>query len=189
VSRQWNNREWTSTRCSFSRGSCRPAVSPPPRPTSECRSSTVSRKVSELEERLKSRLLQRTTRKLSLTDVGRTYYDYARESSAKSKTPKRAVSSLEEAPRGLLRVTAPGNAAFLGTIVSDFLNATRKVGSNCFARRAPWTSSRNGSTSASARERSRTRTLIARGLGSVGWFLVASPSYLKKVDVRGHPRT
>jgi DNA-binding transcriptional LysR family regulator len=38
--------------------------------------STVSRKVSDLEERLHSRLLQRTTRKLSLTDVGRTYYDY-----------------------------------------------------------------------------------------------------------------
>jgi len=33
-------------------------------------------KVSELEERLNARLLQRTTRKLSLTDVGRTYYDY-----------------------------------------------------------------------------------------------------------------
>ena len=38
--------------------------------------STVSRKVTELEERLKARLLQRTTRKLSLTDVGRIYYDY-----------------------------------------------------------------------------------------------------------------
>ena len=37
--------------------------------------STVSRKVSELEERLGSRLLQRTTRKLCLTDVGRTYHD------------------------------------------------------------------------------------------------------------------
>jgi DNA-binding transcriptional LysR family regulator len=38
--------------------------------------STVSRKVSDLEERLNARLLQRTTRKLSLTDVGRTYFDY-----------------------------------------------------------------------------------------------------------------
>src|SRR5262245_43528519 len=38
--------------------------------------STVSRKVTELEARLKARLLNRTTRKVSLTDVGRTYYDY-----------------------------------------------------------------------------------------------------------------
>jgi len=44
--------------------------------------STVSREVSELAERLKSRLLQRTTRK-SLTDVGRTYYEYcARDTTA-----------------------------------------------------------------------------------------------------------
>lgn len=38
--------------------------------------STVSRKLIDLEERLEARLLQRTTRKLGLTDVGRIYYDY-----------------------------------------------------------------------------------------------------------------
>ena len=38
--------------------------------------STVSRKITELEGRLKARLLNRSTRKVSLTDVGRTYYDY-----------------------------------------------------------------------------------------------------------------
>src|SRR5260221_9696290 len=75
--------------------------------------STVSRKVSELEERLKSRLLQRTTRKLSLTDVGRTYYDYCARIVAEVEDAERAVSSLQAIPRGLLRVTAPINAAFL----------------------------------------------------------------------------
>ena len=37
--------------------------------------STVSRKVSQLEERLAARLLQRTTRKLSLTEIGQAYYE------------------------------------------------------------------------------------------------------------------
>src|SRR2546428_13333827 len=83
--------------------------------------STVSRKVSDLEERLQSRLLQRTTRKLSLTDVGRTYYDYCARIVGEVEDAERAVSSLQETPRGLLRVTAPTNAAFLGPIVSDFL--------------------------------------------------------------------
>src|SRR5258706_7711935 len=83
--------------------------------------STVSRKVSELEERLKARLLQRTTRKLSLTDVGRIYYDHCARIIGDIEDAERAVSSLQEAPRGLLRVTAPVNAAFLGPIVSDFL--------------------------------------------------------------------
>src|SRR5437667_12470868 len=82
--------------------------------------STVSRKVSELEERLKSRLLQRTTRKLSLTDVGRTYYDYCARVVGEVEAAELAVSSLQDTPRGLLRVTAPANATFLGPIVSDF---------------------------------------------------------------------
>jgi len=83
--------------------------------------STVSRKVSELEERLKSRLLHRTTRKLSLTDAGRTYYDYCARIAAEVENAERAVSRLQETPRGLLRVTAPVNVEFLGPIVGDFL--------------------------------------------------------------------
>src|SRR5262245_40022452 len=89
--------------------------------------STVSRKVSELEGRLKSRLLQRTTRKLSLTDAGRTYYDYCARIVAEAEDAERAVSSLQEAPRGVLRVTAPVNAAFLGPIISDYLKRYPEV--------------------------------------------------------------
>ena len=80
--------------------------------------STVSRKVTELEERLKSRLLQRTTRKLSLTDAGRTYYDYASRITAELDEAERAMSSLQAKPQGLLRVTAPVNVAFLSPIIS-----------------------------------------------------------------------
>src|SRR5688572_2025373 len=83
--------------------------------------STVSRKVLELEERLGSRLLQRTTRKLSLTDVGRTYYEHAARILAEVEDAERAVSDLEQAPRGLLRVTVPVNFGFLGAIVSAYL--------------------------------------------------------------------
>src|SRR6266851_327588 len=85
--------------------------------------STVSRKVSDLEERLKSRLLQRTTRKLSLTDVGRTYYDYCARIVGEIEDGERAVSRLQESPRGLLRVTAPVNVAFLGLIVRSLGSA------------------------------------------------------------------
>src|SRR5439155_17059289 len=80
-----------------------------------------------LEERLKARLLQRTTRKLSLTDVGRTYYDYCVRIVGEIEEAERAVSSLQETPRGLLRVTAPVNAAYLGPIVSDYLERYPEV--------------------------------------------------------------
>src|SRR5882724_3956978 len=89
--------------------------------------STVSRKVSDLEERLDARLLQRTTRKLSLTDAGRTYYDYCLRIAGEVEDAERAVSSLQETPRGLLRVTAPVNMRFLGPIISEYLKKNPDV--------------------------------------------------------------
>src|SRR5215510_50909 len=83
--------------------------------------STVSRKVSELEERLSARLLQRTTRKLSLTDAGRTYFDYGVRIVNELEAAESAVGSLQATPRGLLRMTASLNAAWLGDIVADYM--------------------------------------------------------------------
>jgi DNA-binding transcriptional LysR family regulator len=148
--------------------------------------STVSRKVSDLEERLKSRLLQRTTRKLSLTDVGRTYYDYCARIVGEIEDGERAVSRLQESPRGLLRVTAPINVAFLGPIVSDYLKRYPEVRLDlfCTARAVDLVEERfdlgiRAGTLADS-------TLIARSLGSARWFLVAAPAYLK---TRGRPRS
>jgi DNA-binding transcriptional LysR family regulator len=148
--------------------------------------STVSRKVSDLEERLKARLLQRTTRKLSLTDVGRTLYDYCARIVGEIEDAERAVSSLQEKPRGLLRVTAPVNVAFLGPIVSDYLKRYPEVRIDLFC---------TGRTVDLVEERFdlgiragtlTDSTLIARSLGNVRWFLVAAPAYLKR---RGRPRS
>src|SRR5258706_8834780 len=89
--------------------------------------STVSRKVSELEERLGARLLQRTTRKLSLTDVGRTYYQHCARIVGEIEDAERAVSSLQDAPRGSLRVTAGANATFLAPIIAEYLKRFPEV--------------------------------------------------------------
>ena len=83
--------------------------------------STVSRKLIELEERLEARLIQRTTRKLGLTDIGRIYYDHGARIVTDIESAERAVRSQHETPRGLLRVTAPLNIAFLGPIISTYL--------------------------------------------------------------------
>ena len=148
--------------------------------------STVSRKVSDLEERLHSRLLQRTTRKLSLTDVGRTYYDYCARIVGEVEDAERAVSTLQETPRGLLRVTAPINVAFLGPIVSDYLKRYPEVRLDlfCTGRTVDLVEERfdlgiRGGALADS-------TLIARRLGSAKWLLVATPGYLQR---RGRPRS
>jgi len=54
-------------------------------PTWGCRSRRSAGGVTELEARLKARLLNRTTRKVSLTDVGRTYYDYCARIAARDR--------------------------------------------------------------------------------------------------------
>jgi DNA-binding transcriptional LysR family regulator len=148
--------------------------------------STVSRKVSELEERLKSRLLQRTTRKLSLTEAGRTYYDYCARIAAEIEDAERAVSRLQETPRGLLRVTAPVNAEFLGPIVADFLKRYPEIRLEllCTTRAVDLVEeSFDVAIRAGALADS---TLIARTLGNAPWHLVATTGYLKK---HGRPRS
>src|SRR5262245_42302751 len=83
--------------------------------------STVSRKVAELEERIGARLLHRTTRKLGLTDAGRIYYEHGARIVAELEEAEQAVSRMQAAPRGLLRVTTPLSFSMLGPVVADYL--------------------------------------------------------------------
>ncbi len=69
--------------------------------------STVSRDLSALEGRLGTRLLQRTTRSISLTEPGEILIAYARRVVEEIEHAEQAIESLSDEPRGLLRVTAP----------------------------------------------------------------------------------
>jgi DNA-binding transcriptional LysR family regulator len=69
--------------------------------------ATLSRKVTELEQRLGTRLLKRTTRKLGLTEAGTLYYERSARIAADLGEAEAAVSQLNSSPRGWLRFTAP----------------------------------------------------------------------------------
>ena len=69
--------------------------------------STVSRKVAQLEERLGVRLLRRTTRKLSLTEVGAAFYERCAHISTEIDEAEQAITRMYDLPHGLLRVAAP----------------------------------------------------------------------------------
>ena len=69
--------------------------------------SSVSRQVGSLEDTLGARLLNRSTRKLSLTEAGRLYHERVRQILADVEDANRSVSHLEAVPRGLLRVNGP----------------------------------------------------------------------------------
>ncbi len=148
--------------------------------------STVSRRVAELEERLNARLLQRTTRKLHLTDVGRTYYDHCLRIVAEVEDAERAVAGLQATPRGPLRVTVGQNAAYLGPLISDYLKRHPDVRIEVLATGRVVDLVEEGFDVGIRAGSLADSTLVARSLGSVNWFLVATAAYLKK---RGRPRS
>ena len=85
--------------------------------------STVSRKIGELESRLGTRLLLRTTRQLSLTDAGQAYVEAARRILEQLEAAEREAAGEYTIPKGELAVTAPlcfGRLHLL-PVVTDFL--------------------------------------------------------------------
>lgn len=84
--------------------------------------ATVSRKVRELEERLGTRLINRTTRRLALTEAGTVYYEHSRRVAEDLDVAEDAVHQLEGEPRGWLRITAPYafGVAILAPMMLDF---------------------------------------------------------------------
>ena len=85
--------------------------------------TTVSAKVARLEKRLGVQLIQRTTRKLNITPAGRAYYERCVRGLEEIETAEAELSLSAAEPRGLLRITAPGDVAhgMLPPIVSRFM--------------------------------------------------------------------
>ena len=85
--------------------------------------AAVSKQVSRLEERLGARLLNRTTRRLSLTEIGAAFYERCARIVAEAEEAELAVTRLHAAPRGTLRVDAPLSFGlqYLAPILPDFM--------------------------------------------------------------------
>jgi LysR family transcriptional regulator, regulator for bpeEF and oprC len=73
----------------------------------EISKAAVSRAITSLEERLATRILERTTRRLRLTEAGEIYLIYAKRCMEEAEYAEAAVSKLAEQPRGTLRVAMP----------------------------------------------------------------------------------
>ena len=84
----------------------------------------VSNHVQALEERLGARLLNRTTRKVSLTEVGKAYYDRCTQILADIEQADDIAGALQSTPRGTLRIyTNTHIAQFLSPVVAEFLES------------------------------------------------------------------
>ncbi|MGB0852809.1 MAG: LysR family transcriptional regulator [Pikeienuella sp.] len=69
--------------------------------------AVASKRIKELERRLDVRLFNRTTRKLSPTEVGHAFYDHARQVVQSLEDAEAAISDFSRSPRGIVQVTAP----------------------------------------------------------------------------------
>src|ERR1700676_2788850 len=88
----------------------------------------VSNHVQALEDRLGARLLHRTTRKVSLTEVGKAYYDRCTQILSDLQQADEFAGALQSTPRGTLRIyTATHIVPFVAPVVTEFLTAYPEV--------------------------------------------------------------
>ena len=85
--------------------------------------STVSRGIARLEQRLGIRLLERTTRRMSLTEAGEVYLEHCRQALDEVRQAEMVIGTMRGTPRGRLRVGAPilFSRTCLAPLVPEFL--------------------------------------------------------------------
>jgi len=148
----------------------------------------VSKHVQALEERLGARLLNRTMRRMSLTEIGRGYYERARQVIADLEDADRAAGDLHAAPRGLLKVNAPFSFGIrhVGPAIADYLTAYPEVSIDITLNDHYIDLLAESVDVALRIGRLADSSLIARRLAPIRLALCASPAYLRR---HGTPRT
>ncbi len=152
--------------------------------------SKISRRISDLEERLGVRLLHRSTRKLTLTDIGSVFYQHCKAMVNEAQYAQEAAQLAQSTPRGRIRVTCPAlfaQSAFADTVlrfmqqykeVQIVLNATDRTVDliqDGFDLAIRFQSNHFNDSS-----------LVVRKLGLSASYLLASPTYL---SLHGRPET
>ena len=147
--------------------------------TLRCSKAAVSTQIQKLEDRLGVRLLNRTTRRLSLTDEGRAYFEHARRMLDEAREATDAIDSLDAEPRGLLRVNAPMSFGILhlGPALAAFIKAHPKVDVELNLNDRRIDLIEEGYDLAVRVARLADSTLIARRLAPCRRVIVAAPDY------------
>ena len=150
--------------------------------------SSVSRQIGALEDRLGVRLLNRTTRRLNLTEAGRLYYERAGAIVAEVEDADAAVSQLSGSPRGVLRINAPVvfGRLQLAPALPKFLGRYPEVKIDLTLTDHYVDLIEEGSDVAIRMGEPRPSSLIARKLADNPWAICGSPDYLER---SGSPAT
>jgi DNA-binding transcriptional LysR family regulator len=150
--------------------------------------SRLSRRISQLEADLGVRLLQRSTRRFAVTDVGNGVYRHAQTMLAEAQAAREAVDRVSATPRGTVRVGVPVSLAQmqLPALLPDFLalHPDVRLQFQVSNRRVDVI---NEGFDVALRVRTKLDddgSLVMRSFGPIQELLVASPAYL---DRAGRP--
>ncbi len=148
--------------------------------------STVSKNVVALEERLGVRLINRTTRRLSLTEVGQAYRDCCLKIVQEIEEAELSAVGLNAEPRGILKVSAPMTfgARYLSPLVPKFIARWPKIAVDLSLSDRVVDILDEGFDMALRIADLEDSSLIARRLAASRLITVASPDYLRQ---RGSP--
>jgi DNA-binding transcriptional LysR family regulator len=151
--------------------------------------AAVSRHVSELEQRLGIRLLHRTTRRLSLTEEGRMFFERAKELLESIDEAESRLTQRTGEARGVLRINAPVTfgALHLAPLWGPFADSNPKVSLDITLSDRVVDVVDEGCDLAIRITAIADSTLVTRKLASTRMVLCASPGYLARSGTPAHP--
>jgi DNA-binding transcriptional LysR family regulator len=145
--------------------------------------SRLSRRIAQLEEQLATRLLQRTSRRVSLTDVGRAFYAHCQAMMAEADAAHQTVLHRLAEPSGVVRASMPVAVAelVLAQVLPAFLTRHAKVSVTLQAtdRRVDLLEEGMDVVIRGEGALPEPGSLVRSPLCSTPWSLVASPAYLE----------
>jgi DNA-binding transcriptional LysR family regulator len=144
--------------------------------------AVVSKHVRSLEDWLGARLLNRTTRRLSVTEIGAFVYERGGRIVEEIEKIQREAGALQTSPRGLLRVAAPVSfgVTYLGPALADYLERYPEVSLDLTVSDAFVDLVAGGFDMAIRIGQLEDSSLMARRLAPIRFVLCAAPSYLKR---------
>ena len=150
--------------------------------------SAASKHVAKLEQALGVRLLNRTTRKLSLTEAGAAYYAHCTRIVQEVDSSRRAIAELQAVPRGVLRVTVPvPMATLLAPVLRQFLERFPKIQLDLDASNRVVDLAEDGFDVAIRFARKLPPHVIARRVRTFRVRPYAAAAYLKRAGTPRHP--
>ncbi len=144
--------------------------------------SVVSKRIARLEQSLNAQLLYRTTRKLSLTDAGRTLYYKAKIAKSAFQAAENAVTGYGHDMKGNIRITMPVVSAtlILSQSIAEFCKKHPEITIDLQVTNRIVDLIEEGYDLAIRTAKLEDSSLVARRLIDSQWVICATPNYLKQ---------